>query len=556
MSESTPAPKRSHRAAGSVDAIPRPRSQRDLSSSPRRRARLNRLQQDIYAAVSSATPNHPAETAPADMSAVSAGATDLLTRWLNENGFQNLAELQMMTNQADSERQRRLQPDWPQTRREKRQAAAVKPAVLPQAIPDSSAAASPVQSVDVAPEVFTAEPLEETPDLTPDITASARLALDTAVESSVTALATPVASTAAALRAAPTTRLERRSPSPRDRDRDREAARPQALNRHRRNNRAHAPETGGIRLPQPRPLAKSWKLPVLLTLGVLLFLLIAAGIPYIWVQTRGLAAHPEKVKVEVLGAVGAQPILNLKHPLPLEQASSEVVQPGTGALLEDGKTAAIRITVFSGTDGKLLSTGGDNSVLVGKFSPEVFGTEVYNMLRSAREGSRYLLKHPVQSAGIKGSAHMEIGVIDVLETSLRQAMTTLPPESGLKLVDNNGIPTPEITRDFSGDFRVDTLASGQGALVSAGQSVLVKYLEYSYSNPPVLLKNHWSDPVKLKLDDSIQLGAIRGIIDQRVGSRLVIQVPPAQGSGNQATILVVDILASWEPVHPKASRAL
>lgn len=552
MSESTP--KRSHRAAGSVDAMPRPRPRRDLASSPRRRARLARLQQDIYEAVSATTPSQPAEAAPEDMPAVSPGAADLLTRWLNENGFQNLAEFQMMTNQAESERQRRLQPDRPQTRREKRQASAVKPTVLPEVIPDSSTAVSPVQSVDVAPEVSSAELPEDNPSLTPDTNRSPRPVLDTAVESGVTAPVAPVASTAAALRAAPTTRLERRSLS--RRDCDHEAARPQAPNRRRRDNRAHIAEPGGIRLSQPRPLAKSRKTPVLLTLGVLLFLLVAAGTPYIWFQTRGLTAHPEKVKVEVLGAVGAQPILNLKHPLPLEQTSTEVVQPGTGAPLEDGKTVAMRITVFSGTDGKLLSTGGDESVLVGKFSPEVFGTEVYNTVRSAREGSRYLLKHPVQSAGSRGSTHMEIGVIDVLETSLRQTMTTLPPESGLKLVENNGIPTPEITRDFSGDFQVDTLVSGQGALVSAGQSVLVKYLEYSHSNPPVLLKNHWSDPVKLKLDDSIQLGAIRGIIDQRVGSRLVIQVPPAQGSGNQATILVVDILASWEPVHSKAGNAL
>jgi len=109
-----------------------------------------------------------------------------------------------------------------------------------------------------------------------------------------------------------------------------------------------------------------------------------------------------------------------------------------------------------------------------------------------------------------------------------------------------------ILSDFSGDFRSYPLITGSGATVAPGQTVLVKYQEFSYSNPPAVLKDHWAEPVKLKLDDKVQQGVARGIVDRKIGSRMLLEVPPAEGSGNQATILVVDILAAWD--NPEVTK--
>lgn len=320
------------------------------------------------------------------------------------------------------------------------------------------------------------------------------------------------------------------------------------LRSHKHHRGDFRPDKTRLRT-HPRPLSKTRKVPVLLTLGVLFFVLAAGAIPVLWYQSRVAATQPEKARIEVLGAIGAHPVLTLSHQLPLEKKSSELRHRGKGNPVSVGKTVALRITVFSGVDGRLLSTSGDESVLVAKLSPESLGTEVYQTIRHATEGSRYLLKHPVK---VKGTPHMEIGVIDVISTSLRGSMTSPPPSFGVGVSLDHGVPVPNVTQGFSGDLQVDTLISGKGAPISAGQSILVKYREYSYSNPPDLLKDHWDEPVKLKLNDSLQLGVARGIVDQKVGSRLLIQVPPAQGSGSRATILIVDVLAAWDP-HPVSS---
>ena len=199
--------------------------------------------------------------------------------------------------------------------------------------------------------------------------------------------------------------------------------------------------------------------------------------------------------------------------------------------------------------GKLQSTSGDESVLVGPLSAKVFGTELYNAVRGATEGSRYLLKQPVEQ---QGTSTMEIGVIDIIPTTLNAQMEALPPDAGLSVSEDQGQVHLEIVSDFSGDFRSYPLITGSGATVAPGQTVLVKYQEFSYSNPPALLKDHWSEPVKLKLDDKVQQGVARGIVDRKIGSRMLLEVPPAEGSGNQATILVVDILAAWD--NPKMTK--
>ena len=299
----------------------------------------------------------------------------------------------------------------------------------------------------------------------------------------------------------------------------------------------------------PKPLAKTKVVPIALTLGILLALSVALLLLIMWYRSAVAVSDPAKSKIEVLGAIGAQPVLTLSEPIPLEQSSTELLIKGRGQQIKDDSIVALRVTVFSGMTGKLQSTSGDESVLVGPLSAKVFGTELYNAVRGATEGSRYLLKQPVEQ---QGTSTMEIGVIDIIPTSLDSQMAALPPDAGLSVSEDQGQVRLAILSDFSGDFRSYPLITGSGATVGPGQTVLVKYQEFSYSNPPALLKDHWSEPVKLKLDDKVQQGVARGIVDRKIGSRMLLEVPPAEGSGNQATILVVDILAAWD--NPEATK--
>lgn len=550
MSEETPR-RSSHRAAGPVDGGTYVRREVDPNLSPRRRARM----------LAQVAEQQSAPTTPP----ITDGAKDLLTSWLKANGFEDLESFQEMTRRAESQ----LRPTPPSgttpsltrsaeppknasdaaTNLAAPSSLPVKPAVLPpratrsatrQATQTPTAPSQPDYTTRLAPGVpnvasphtFPAAPAASSID-TADAPAQVSAPPQAPVPDSVLNLPPEMVSTVS-LRREDVQKLAVTEP---------------------RKPKTHSPRRAAkLRLAaslprRPKPLAKTKVVPVALTLGILLALSVALVLLIMWYRSAVAVSDPAKSKIEVLGALGAQPVLTLSEPIPLEKSSTERLIKGDGQKIQDGSIVALRVTVFSGMTGKLQSTSGDESVLVGPLSAKVFGTELYNAVRGATEGSRYLLKQPVEQ---QGTSTMEIGVIDIIPTTLNAQMEALPPDAGLTVSEDQGQVRLAIVSDFSGDFRSYPLITGTGATVAPGQTVLVKYQEFSYSNPPAVLKDHWSEPVKLKLDDKVQQGVARGIVDRKIGSRMLLEVPPAEGSGNQATILVVDILAAWD--NPKMTK--
>ena len=553
MSEETPR-RSSHRAGGPVDAGTYVRREVDPNLSPRRRARMQ-----AQAAEQQSAPAAPPMTD---------GAKDLLTSWLKANGFEDLESFQEMTRRAESQlRQTPPTGDTPAPSpalsAENPVSRSLEPANLevPSSLPPRpstlprratrSAVRQGVQTPAAASRQldFTSRPVPAGPDVvlpvaSPEALAASSLAVaDTPAQIAAPPEA-PVRDSVLNLppEVVPTVSLRR------------EDVQHHAVTESKKPN-THSPRRAAklrraASLPRtPKPLAKTKVVPIALTLGILLALSVALLLLIMWYRSAVAVSDPTKSKIEVLGAIGAQPVLTLSEPIPLEQSSTELLIKGRGQQIKDDSIVALRVTVFSGMTGKLQSTSGDESVLVGPLSAKVFGTELYNAVRGATEGSRYLLKQPVEQ---QGTSTMEIGVIDIIPTSLDSQMAALPPDAGLSVSEDQGQVRLAILSDFSGDFRSYPLITGSGATVGPGQTVLVKYQEFSYSNPPALLKDHWSEPVKLKLDDKVQQGVARGIVDRKIGSRMLLEVPPAEGSGNQATILVVDILAAWD--NPEATK--
>ncbi|WP_297588093.1 hypothetical protein [uncultured Mobiluncus sp.] len=553
MSEETPR-RSSHRAAGPVDAGTYVRREVDPNLSPRRRARMQ-----AQAAEQQSAPAAPPMTD---------GAKDLLTSWLKANGFEDLESFQEMTRRAESQLRQTPPPGdtpapSPALSAENPVSRSLDPANLevPSSLPPRSstlprrATRSAVRQGVQTPAAasrqldFTSRPVPAGPDValpvvSPEAPAIPSLAVaDTPAQ--VAALPEPpVRDSVLNLppEVVPTVSLRREDVQ--------NLAVAESKKPKTHSPRRAAKLRRAASLPRtPKPLAKTKVVPIALTLGILLALSVALLLLIMWYRSAVAVSDPAKSKIEVLGAIGAQPVLTLSEPIPLEKSSTELLIKGRGQQIKDDSIVALRVTVFSGMTGKLQSTSGDESVLVGPLSAKVFGTELYNAVRGATEGSRYLLKQPVEQ---QGTSTMEIGVIDIIPTSLNSPMAALPPDAGLSVSEDQGQVRLAILSDFSGDFRFYPLITGSGATVAPGQTVLVKYQEFSYSNPPALLKDHWSEPVKLKLDDKVQQGVARGIVDRKIGSRMLLEVPPAEGSGNQATILVVDILAAWD--NPEVTK--
>ena len=434
MSEETPR-RSSHRAAGPVDGGTYVRREVDPNLSPRRRARM----------LAQVAEQQSAPTTPP----ITDGAKDLLTSWLKANGFEDLEAFQEMTRRAESQ----LRPTPPSgttpsltrsaeppknasdaaTNLAAPSSLPVKPAVLPpratrsatrQATQTPTAPSQPDYTTRLAPGVpnvasphtFPAAPAASSID-TADAPAQVSAPPQAPVPDSVLNLPPEMVSTVS-LRREDVQKLAVTEP---------------------RKPKTHSPRRAAkLRLAaslprRPKPLAKTKVVPVALTLGILLALSVALVLLIMWYRSAVAVSDPAKSKIEVLGALGAQPVLTLSEPIPLEKSSTERLIKGDGQKIQDGSIVALRVTVFSGMTGKLQSTSGDESVLVGPLSAKVFGTELYNAVRGATEGSRYLLKQPVEQ---QGTSTMEIGVIDIIPTTLNAQMEALPPDAGLTVSED------------------------------------------------------------------------------------------------------------------------
>lgn len=554
--------RRSHRAVGPVDT-PVTSAARDVKDSPRRLARqaqeeARRREAALREATQRKDVQKDAEVPGAnpDRADSTKEGGDLFTKWLQANGFSDLQNFQNRLKEAEEEHLRQTRPhglpqvSLPNPRRVAPTEAAPQPqnpqkpqkpqkpqasqpklsqppkgfhTAAPQACDQSAHRATTHRAASAAPtQATTPSPTTPSPTAPKPQTPVLHPGKET----------TP---------ATPTT-----PPTPATTDTTTlEAAKPHTK-RPLRRRRKEKPVA-------PKPLEKSLRVPILLTSAVLALLAIVLVLAVIWYRAQVTPQDEDTAQIQVLGAIGAQPVLTLSAPLPLEDASSELLIKGNGRQVEPGDIAALRVTVFSGYDGDLVTTDAGTSIITGEVSDQVLGSELYNLIKGGTEGSRYLLKHPVTTS--QGASRMEIGVVDLIPSVLQGQMQDLPAESHLGIsVGESGLPTPVINGNFDGNFRADTLIAGKGAAVETGQTVLVRYAEYSYSNPAVLLKDHWSQPVKLKMDSTVQPGVARGIVDQKVGSRVVLQIPPADGSGDQPTILVVDILAAWD--NPKVVEEL
>ena len=528
--------RRSHRAVGPVDT-PVTSAARDVKDSPRRLAR--QAQEEARrreAALREATQRKDVQKdtevpgANPDRADSTKEGGDLFTKWLQANGFSDLQNFQNRLKEAEEEHLRQTRPHG-----------------LPQVSLPNPRRVAPTEA---APQPQNPQKPQKPQASQPKLSQPPKgfhTAAPQACDQSAHRATTPRAASAAPMQAAtPSPATPTTPPTPATTETPAlEAAKP-PTKRPLRRRRKEKPVA-------PKPLEKSLRVPILLTSAVLALLAIVLVLAVIWYRAQVTTQDEDTAQIQVLGAIGAQPVLTISAPLPLEDASSELLIKGNGRQVEPGDIAALRVTVFSGYDGDLVTTDAGTSIITGEVSDQVLGSELYNLIKGGTEGSRYLLKHPVTTS--QGASRMEIGVVDLIPSVLQGQMQDLPAESHLGIsVGESGLPTPVINGNFDGNFRADTLIAGKGAAVETGQTVLVRYAEYSYSNPAVLLKDHWSQPVKLKMDSTVQPGVARGIVDQKVGSRVVLQIPPADGSGDQPTILVVDILAAWD--NPKVVEEL
>lgn len=256
--------------------------------------------------------------------------------------------------------------------------------------------------------------------------------------------------------------------------------------------------------------------------------------------------------VSVTGEPGSVPDLEYPVPLSVPEPVVEVVWEGDGPEVVDGQAILVDYYAETGGDGTVLGetfTGEPKAFLL---TAEALGVDIYEALRGQRVGTRVL--HLVPPA--EGQQAPTVAVFDLLPT--RAQGEAVAPREGLPTVelDDHGAPTITVPAETPApvELVVQPLIRGAGPQVEPGQVITVQYTGVRWSDGTEF-DSTWAAgelPAPFPIGvGSVIAGWDTGLVEQTVGSQVLLVVPPTDGYGGtddelaeETLVFVVDILAA------------
>jgi peptidylprolyl isomerase len=268
------------------------------------------------------------------------------------------------------------------------------------------------------------------------------------------------------------------------------------------------------------------------------------------------------------------PTVTVKSPLKVTRTESDVLVDGTGAAVAKDDLVSIQAVIVNGTDGKVATSTWDSGAVGLDLGAEGLFSSFKSQLPGKKIGDRVVITSTAADAfGDTGNQELGIKkddpvvfVVDVLSATkpLKEATgKAVPPKKGLPTVTmNEGKPaTIAIPKGVKPPTKtvVVPLIEGDGAVVKKGQTVRVAYTGALWKDGSVF-DSSASRPEQPYFDFPIAQGQVikgwdNGLVGQKVGSRVLLVIPPADGygtagsppkiSGTDTLVFVVDILAAY-----------
>ncbi|MDO8144986.1 MULTISPECIES: FKBP-type peptidyl-prolyl cis-trans isomerase [unclassified Isoptericola] len=255
---------------------------------------------------------------------------------------------------------------------------------------------------------------------------------------------------------------------------------------------------------------------------------------------------PSQVPVQVTGPEGQPPALEYPQPYQIVQSGSRTLRPGGGEPLETGEPVLLHMYAEDGRDGSVISSTYLDAPAWYTFDPDSLGQNLYDSLRGKRVGARVLVVEKDDDVPV-------VLVVDVLPT--RATGDVVEPVEGLPQVvrDPDGSPTVLVEGgEPPGELVVQPLIRGDGPQVEVGQMVTARYVAVRWSDGRVV-DSSWGDGVAPQ-SATIGIGRLvegwdQGLLEQSVGSQVMLVVPPHLGYGgtnselaDETLVYVIDIL--------------
>jgi peptidylprolyl isomerase len=246
--------------------------------------------------------------------------------------------------------------------------------------------------------------------------------------------------------------------------------------------------------------------------------------------------------VKVSGDFGAAPTAEFTTPVEATELQRTVDIEGDGDVTKAGDDVNAVVTMYSGTTGEqLLSqpaqlTAGDET-LYEAFTAGIDCVPV---------GSRTITVAPADSL-YDGQGNEQIGlaagdsaviVMDVQEIVVPEPLPT-PSEwtENVPDVKFNGEEPPTVTipdTDPSTELEVAVLEEGDGAEVQEGDTVTLQYQGLNWETKEIFDQSYGRGAATFGTGDVIP-GFGAALVGQKVGTKLVVTIPPALGYGEEAS---------------------
>ena len=269
--------------------------------------------------------------------------------------------------------------------------------------------------------------------------------------------------------------------------------------------------------------------------------------------------------ITVEGKKGKKPKVSFESPLVIEKAEKKVLEKGTGEKIADGEQVTAQMTLVSGTNGKIVESSYDSQAPAGfPMDKSQISEDLYNALIDVKVGSRVMMS--LNGSAEQGEASQTlVYIIDVEKTTrpLTRAEGKKADQSGnpvtVKWADDGAPSISKPKGDEPEDLKTYTTIEGEGPEVEKGQSVAVKYSGWLWDDNSKTFDSNWKkggqpfvvDPVG---EAQVIEGWNEGLVGQKVGSQIVLVVPPEKGYGEQGRepsipadatlVFVIDILSA------------
>ena len=247
-------------------------------------------------------------------------------------------------------------------------------------------------------------------------------------------------------------------------------------------------------------------------------------------------------RVTVSGRVGATPTIEIKAPLEIDGFKARVLEEGSGREITEGSPVLVSVTAFDGTSGRMLSESGRPQISLGIVGSGQINDDLSRLVTGKREGTRVLAFRSI-TMGDGSPNTIEVDVVDILpsiatgtsvDASVGPMSVEMSPEG----------PIISHIDTLPGGVTTQTLIKGDGVQVHEGDRVVAQFTVLGWTDGTVRVST-WETgvPEVINLGTAMK-GLATALVDQKVGSRLAITIPPDLAAGDDTLCVVIDILGT------------